>query len=74
MIKKSRMVRDYKELTKALPTLRYVEPEAVYIHLQNGRCKTYDLYVKEGDKVKLGEIIGVRHGGFFEQPIHSSDQ
>jgi|LGVE01.1.fsa_nt_gb electron transport complex protein RnfC len=72
MIKKSRKVRDYKELTKALPTLRYLEPEAVYIHLQNGRCKTYDLYVKEGDKVTLGEVIGERHGGFFEQPIHST--
>ncbi len=72
MIKKSRKVRDYKELTKALPTLRYVDPEAVYIHLQNGRCKTYDLYVKEGQKVLLGEVIGVRHGGFFEQPIHST--
>ena len=72
MIKKSRKVRDYKELTKALPTLRYVDPEAVYIHLQNGRCKTYDLYVKEGDKVKLGEVIGMRHGGFFEQPIHAT--
>ncbi len=72
MIKKSRKVRDYKELTKALPTLRYLEPEAVYIHLHNARCKTYDLFVKEGDKVTLGEIIGERHGGFFEQPIHST--
>lgn len=72
MIKKSRKVRDYKELTKALPTMRFLEPESVFIHLQNGRCKTYDLYVKEGDHVKLGEVIGVRHGGFFEQPIHST--
>lgn len=72
MIKKSRKVRDYKALTKALPTLRYVDPEKVYIHLQNGRCKTYDLTVKEGDYVKLGEVIGFRHGGFFEQPIHST--
>lgn len=72
MIKKSRKVRDYKALTRALPTLRYVDPEKVYIHLQNGRCKTYDITVKEGDYVKLGEIIGVRHGGFFEQPIHST--
>lgn len=72
MIKKSRKVRDYKELTKALPTLRYLSPNSVFIHLQNGRCKTYDLYVSEGDKVKLGEVIGVRHGGFFEQPIHST--
>ena len=72
MIKKSRKVRDYKALTKALPSLRYVDPESVFIHLQNGRCKDYDLTVKEGDYVKLGEIIGVRHGGFFEQPIHST--
>ena len=72
MIKKSRMVRDYKELTRALPTLRYLEPEAVYIHLQNGRCKTYKLHVKEGDQVKLGEVIGIRYGGFYEQPIHST--
>ena len=72
MIKKSRKVRDYKSLTRALPTLRYVDPESVFIHLQNGRCKTYELHVNEGDYVKLGEIIGVRHGGFFEQPIHAT--
>lgn len=72
MIKKSRKVRDYKELTRALPTMRFLEPDSVYIHLQNGRCKTYDLYVKEGDHVKIGEVIGVRHGGFFEQPIHAT--
>lgn len=72
MIKKSRKVRDYKELTKALPTLRFVSPNSVFIHLQNGRCKTYDLTVNEGDKVTLGEVIGSRHGGFFEQPIHST--
>lgn len=72
MIKQSRKVRDYKALTKVLPTVRYVDPEKVFIHLQSGRCKTYDLTVQEGDYVKLGEVIGVRHGGFFEQPIHST--
>lgn len=72
MIKKSRKVRDYKELTKALPTLRFLSPNSVFIHLQNGRCKTYDLHVSEGDKVTLGQVIGMRHGGFFEQPIHST--
>jgi len=72
MIKKSRKVKDYKELTRALPTMRFLEPEAVYIHLQNGRCKTYDLLVKDGDHVKIGEVIGVRHGGFFEQPIYAT--
>ncbi|MCF7926285.1 MAG: RnfABCDGE type electron transport complex subunit C [Candidatus Izimaplasma sp.] len=72
MIKKSRKVRDYKKLTKALPTDRYLNPKSVHIHLQNNRCKTYDLHVKEGDHVKLGQVIGVRHGGFFEQNIHST--
>ncbi len=72
MIKKSRQVRDYKALDKTLPTLRYVNPEEVFIHLQNNRCKTYDIFVKEGDHVLLGEVIGMRHGGFFEQPVHAT--
>ncbi len=72
MIKKSRQVRDYKALDKTLPTLRYVNPDEVFIHLQNNRCKTYDVYVKEGDHVLLGEVIGMRHGGFFEQPVHAT--
>ncbi len=72
MIKKSRKVRDYKALTKALPSQRYVDPESVYIHLQNGRCKTYELNVTPGQHVKLGEVIGTRFGGFFEQPIHAT--
>ncbi len=72
MIKKSRKVRDYKALTRALPTLRYLNPPSVFIHLQNSRCKTYNLNVKEGDHVKIGEVIGIRHGGFFEQNVHST--
>lgn len=72
MIKKSRQVRDYKLLTKALPTERYVDPEKVYIHLQNGRCNEFELYVEEGDHVLLGQVIGKRFGGFFEQPIHAT--
>ena len=72
MIKRSRQVRDYKALDKTLPTLNYTTPKEVFIHLQNNRCKTYDLFVKEGDNVKLGEVIAMRHGGFFEQPVHST--
>jgi len=72
MIKRSRQVRDYKALDKTLPTLQFTTPIEVFIHLQNNRCKTYDLFVKEGDNVKLGEVIAMRHGGFFEQPVHST--
>lgn len=72
MIKKSKKVKDYKLLTKTLPTLRYLDPHSVFIHLQNSRCKTYDMFVKEGDHVNFGQQIGVRHGGFFEQPVHAT--
>jgi len=72
MIKKSKRVKDYKLLTKALPTLTYLDPQSVFILLMNNRCKTYDLSIKEGDHVLFGQQIGVRHGGFFEQPIHAT--
>jgi electron transport complex protein RnfC len=72
MIKKSKKVKDYKLLTKTLPTLRYLEPNSVFIAAQNNRCKTYEMSVKEGDHVSFGQQIGVRHGGFFEQPIHAT--
>ncbi len=72
MISKARKVADYKQLTKELPTLRYVDPERVYINLQSDRCNKYTLDVKEGDHVKLGQIMGERDGGFFKQPIYAS--
>lgn len=72
MISKAKRVSDYKQLTKELPTLRYVDPEHVYINLQTARCKEYELRVSEGDHVKLGETLGERSGGFFKQPIYST--
>ncbi|MFP4078085.1 MAG: RnfABCDGE type electron transport complex subunit C [Candidatus Izemoplasmataceae bacterium] len=72
MISKAKKVSDYKQLTKELPTLRYVDPEHVYINLTTARCKEYELSVSKGDRVKLGEIIGERSGGFFKQPIYST--
>jgi len=72
MISKARKVADYKQLTKELPTLRYVDPERVYINLQSDRCQTYTLDVKENDRVQLGQIIGERDGGFFKQPIYAT--
>jgi electron transport complex protein RnfC len=72
MISKEKRVADYKQLTTELPLLRYVDPEYVYLNLTTARCKTYTLDVKEGDRVKLGQIIGERDGGFFKQPIYST--
>lgn len=72
MITRSRKVSDYKQLTKELPTLRYVDPEYVYINLTDKRCKEYTLNAKKGDHVKLGEILGERQAKFFSQPIYST--
>lgn len=72
MISKAKRVSDYKQLTKQLPSVRYVDPEFVYLTLMNNRCTDYTLEVKEGDNVKVGEILGEKCGSFFETPVYST--
>lgn len=72
MIAKTRRIANTKNLTNHLPTKRYTNPEYVYIAVTNARCPKAEITVKPGDKVKLGEKIGMRYGPFFEQPIHST--
>ena len=72
MIGKTKKIEDIKTLTKYLPSVRYTDPDYVYISVTNARCATGEVYVKPGDKVLLGQVIGLRHGPFFEQPIHST--
>ncbi len=72
MIAKTNRVADYKKLATALPTLKYIDPEFVYLALSTDRAKDYTLNVEVGDPVKLGQIIGERDGGYFKQPIYST--
>ena len=72
MISKTKKIEDIKTLTKYLPSVRYTDPDYVYLPVTNARCATGEVYVKEGDKVLLGQVIGLRKGPFFEQPIHST--
>lgn len=72
MISKTTILHDSKNLTRALPTCRYVDPDYVYLPVTNTRCPQGELYVKEGDYVKVGQVIGLRKAAFFEQPIHST--
>jgi len=58
--------------TNSLPTIRYVDPEYVYMAVTNARCPQAEVYVKPGDYVKVSEIIGMRKGPFFTQPITST--
>ena len=78
MIANTREAGNIPELTKivkatnSLPTIRYVDPEYVYIAVTNARCPSAEVYVKAGDQVKVGQPIGLRKGPFFTQPIHST--
>ena len=72
MIAKTRTIANIRKLTDSLPTVRYVDPDYIYMAITNSRCATGEAFVKAGDKVKVGQIIGLRHGPFFDQNIHST--
>ncbi|MBO5529574.1 MAG: RnfABCDGE type electron transport complex subunit C [Bacilli bacterium] len=65
-------IHDTKGLLQTLPTLALDVPDYVYFAADNARCGAAEFYVKEGDRVLLGQLIGMRDGRFFKQPIHSS--
>lgn len=72
MIAKTKAIKNIEKFTDSMPTIRYVDPEYVYLAVQNARCQVGDVLVKEGDYVKIGDKIALRHGPFFEQPVHST--
>ena len=72
MISKTRHIKDIKNLTASLPAIRYTEPKYLYLAMANARCPKAELFIKEGDHVNSCQVIGVRHGPFFEQPIHAT--
>ena len=72
MIAKTRYIKDTKNLVGQLPTKRYVDPKYVFLATANARCPKADVFVKEGEHVNVGQVIGMRHAAFFEQPIHST--
>lgn len=72
MIEKTIQIKDTKKLVGSLPAIRYTEPQYLYIAMANARCPKADLYIKPGDHVNSCQVIGLRHGPFFEQPIHAT--
>lgn len=72
MIAKTRKIHDKKMQTGVLQAIRFVDPKYVYLAVSNARCPTADVFIKQGDYVKCCQVIGMRHGPFFEQPIHST--
>ena len=71
MISKTRYIEDTKNLTSLLPAIRYVDPKYLFCPVTNARCAIADVFVKEGEHVNCCQQIGVRHGPFFDQPIHA---
>ena len=69
MIAKTKGIDDIRKLTKSLPTIRYVDPDYVYLPITNARCATGECYVKPGDSVKVGTVIGKRNGGHRRRRI-----
>ncbi len=73
MIKKTTIIHDPLKLSGSkVSTVKLPVPEYLYIATANARCPKADIYVKEGDQVKLGQVIGMRHAAFFDQPIHAT--
>ena len=72
MIAKTRHIKDTKKLIGSLPAVRYVDPKYIYLATTNARCSSFELYIKEGDHVNCCQLIGMRHGPFFDQPIHAT--
>lgn len=72
MIAKTRRIHDTKKLVATLPSIKYYISKYIYIATANSRCPTCDIYIKPGDHVNCFQVIGLRHGPFFEQPIHAT--
>ena len=72
MIQKTEKIKDTKHLVGALPTIKYLDPEYVYIATNNARCPKAEVFIKEGDHVNTYQVIGIRHAAFFDQPIHAT--
>ncbi len=61
-----------KVLTRYLATERVTKPEVIYLPIETDRSKSVEVFVNPGDKVKVGQVVGKRDCGFYEQNIHST--
>lgn len=71
MIAKTRSLHQ-KNITDVLPVEECANPPFIYLAVTNARCPEGQVFIKEGDHVNRCEVIGMRKGPFFEQPIHAT--
>ncbi len=72
MISKTTKIVNDQDYKLKLKSKEYFNPKHVYLPIVNARCAKGEVYVNEGDYVKVGQVIGERDGGFFKQPICST--
>ncbi len=52
--------------------VEFTNPSKLYYPITTDRTVKGEITVKEGEYVRVGEVIGIRDGGFFKQNIHST--
>ncbi|MBU1141717.1 MAG: RnfABCDGE type electron transport complex subunit C [Firmicutes bacterium] len=72
MIAKTKYIPDGKKELKELSILHYLDANYLYYPVTSARCPEGKTCVREGQFVKIGEVIGTRKGAFFEQPMHAT--
>lgn len=72
MIEKTKHLPDGKKERKSQEVIHYLEAKFLYFPTTDLRCPAGESCVVDGQYVKVGELIGMRKGAFFEQPIHST--
>lgn len=70
-MEKIKLKTKVKENLKNIEIKSY-DPEKLFYPLTDLRCNEFKSYVKEGDKVKVGDVIGKKSSGWFEVPIHAT--
>ncbi len=72
MISKTTKIVNDQNYKLKLKSKEYFNPKCVYLPIVNARCAKGEVFINEGDAVKIGQVIGQRDGGFFQQPIHAT--
>ena len=72
MTEKTRFIPDGKAERKHQPIIDYKDAKYLYFPTIDLRCPSGESCVIDGQYVKVGELIGTRHGSFFDQPIYST--
>lgn len=72
MTETTRYIPDFKDHRKDLKIEEVKDPKYLYFPTVDIRCPKGETCVVDGQHVKVGQLIGTRHGGFFKQPIYST--